>query len=906
MDTKTSRLMQWWFSLDDRGRQVASALVLIGLVYTGHYLFFCFPQPFYIEDAGISFAYARNLVQGDGLATYVGGPRVEGFSNPSWTFLIAGLYALGLPPFTTAKVLGWIFGILTLPLAWGLVRRALEDRPKAAFHRDFLALMAPFALATSAQFVIWNSSGLENSLFCLLLALGLWRCVVELEDGGRPWSALVFFLLCASRPEGIMYTAVALGLRLWHMLFSDEAKGLAFRKRISVVTHWTLLLVVPLVAFHAWRYWYFAWEFPNTYYAKLGTGRAFRPFSWTKKGWKYINAWMLPHGGVAFIPVLLIGLVGFKKRLRWATGFALVVLGVLLLWDGSAGLNNPPSWWLSTSGMWVKLRVWALAALIPALWFASLGSSAWRARGLLWLCSAAGLFFVVYVGGDWMKAHRWFNLFSVALLGIVTVGVAEIALAIAGENAPGTSVGRLGGRRGLACLFLGLVLVGWGGNEARLSAKFLRNPETSVRDIHRRVKYMRWVQNRLDVDHITLLDVDMGAHMYFTDWAIVDVAGLVDVPMARHSDFNKRFLREYLFEERKPDFAHIHGGWARASKIPKIAAFKRDFIEIPGYPIGTRKLHIGNHINKRLFVRESDSRPVVAQFKTDVSMVEFDVPSPAVQPGGQLFVATAWRAAYRKQGFRVLMALSAKDGTRTVSSFAPGYDWYPPKEWGKSETIEGKFKVSVPKSFPRGLATLSVVLLDEGTGEVLGVDGDPDHPWTVGALDATVQIVITDSDAVALAAAFDRKAALAASKAGACETVWPTWKNAIRHGPFRAAWIAQHDASLRTAVASCFTARAAATDVLQTQVDALLSALVWDHQYPALVALARPLAERLEADGDALWLEADLDGAYSAFNQSVALDPRRSWARRKAEDVRDLRLKIIRPSRKKKRAKKRG
>ena len=40
------------------------------------------------------------------------------------------------------------------------------------------------------------------------------------------------------------------------------------------------------------------------------------------------------------------------------------------------------------------------------------------------------------------------------------------------------------------------------------------------------------VQERLDLDHADTVDVDMGAHMFYTDWAIVDIAGLVDVPMA--------------------------------------------------------------------------------------------------------------------------------------------------------------------------------------------------------------------------------------------------------------------------------------------------------------------------------------------------------------------------------------
>ena len=82
-------------------------------------------------------------------------------------------------------------------------------------------------------------------------------------------------------------------------------------------------------------------------------------------------------------------------------------------------------------------------------------------------------------------------------------------------------------------------------------------------DVHRRVRYMQWVQRRLDVDHITLLDVDMGAHMMYSGWDIVDTAGLVDVPIARHSDYNRKFIREHVLKERKPEFAHSHGGWAR-------------------------------------------------------------------------------------------------------------------------------------------------------------------------------------------------------------------------------------------------------------------------------------------------------------------------------------------------------
>src|SRR5215831_18915345 len=49
-----------------------------------------------IDDAGISFAYARNLAAGHGLVAQPGSTPVEGFSNPLWTLLVAGIFKLGL------------------------------------------------------------------------------------------------------------------------------------------------------------------------------------------------------------------------------------------------------------------------------------------------------------------------------------------------------------------------------------------------------------------------------------------------------------------------------------------------------------------------------------------------------------------------------------------------------------------------------------------------------------------------------------------------------------------------------------------------------------------------------------------------------------------------------------------
>ncbi|RME26543.1 MAG: hypothetical protein D6798_06495, partial [Deltaproteobacteria bacterium] len=151
MDRVPERLGRWWERLDDQQRRHGAVLAALCALYLVHYLVFCVGQPFFIEDAGISFAYARNLVHGEGLAPFPGGERVEGYSNFTWTLLVAFFYALGVPTWVSAKVMGAVFGVLALPVVYLVTRRALaelladvgDDEPGRI--RSGFALLAPLA-----------------------------------------------------------------------------------------------------------------------------------------------------------------------------------------------------------------------------------------------------------------------------------------------------------------------------------------------------------------------------------------------------------------------------------------------------------------------------------------------------------------------------------------------------------------------------------------------------------------------------------------------------------------------------------------------------------------------------------------------------------------------------------------
>ena len=1097
------RLYSWWRELDQHARVQASLVFGIGLLGLVHYLVFCIPQQFYIEDAGISFSYAKHLVEGEGLVTYPGGERVEGYSNPTWTFLVALFYAMGVPPWTSAKVMGAVFGFLTLPYVYGTTRRALhgrldqETQSAQVIERgrrlDRLALLAPLLLVISPQFAIWNASGLENSLFCLLLAGGTYRVVLEGQETQRrlisPWW---FALLAMTRPEGIVYGAIG---------FLAVFLGAAERRNWRQPLQWVALLLVPWGLYQWWRFTYFAWPFPNTYYGKLGKGTTFQPYEWSpsswKVGWSYVKAYFQNHNILYFFPVMALGLSGWRiwnrpsservlstlqwhakekrpvaqalgllaavvmidaafqpwlvggtapssvfgasvdaetnqlmvlghssgpgivalvlsvvstlalalSRLRLAaflammgviwTGFSvghylmpdlvqdgnkgmalgmgplvfglgsllvltfsggrsqwrstvaawlLMVVLLVLSWDGPTVDMTHPFYvpeilWPTEAKGWIRIRVWSLAAVAVLFGLLTVTHSGWRARGMLWASMLFGVFFSLYSGGDWMRQLRWFSLVSVSLMPLIAIGLAtfidavpwlSLRLRLGHLWAPLAArisvlpvlpdwLGRRGVRLSLVLVLLGLYKYGYS-EVTEHSLRFAKNPETGVRDIRRRVNYMSWVQRRLDIDHVTLLDVDMGAHMYFSGWDIVDIAGLVDVPMARHSDFNESFISEYIFGERNPEFAHVHGGWASTSKINSASRhpeWSERYLEIPGYPLGRQDcknkqysgqkcvgLHGGNHVRKDLFVDADQTLPDEAiLFGTDVSLVDIDVPSPAVAPGGRLFIDSQWHRPKKgakvqgRAGFRIVAILDDGQGHRATAVLPPGYDWYKPG-WEEDEIVHGRYRMYIPRDLPHGEYELRLAILDEVSGQVLPVEADQgvtSHVFAEGEWASPFTVTLMSSDEAHKEARSDLRLAMETLLQGQCEEGWETWKNAERHVMKREEWRNRQRVRVQEAMAGCWINAAVGASDRDGVVDYLTRAMKWDHNHPELPELTLPLADQLEAEGEESWDNGDYELAYLRWSQTMALDPSRSWTRRRAEEARDRRLCIIRP-----------
>jgi len=874
----------WWLALSDRERIHVHVLTLLSIGYVLHYLVF---SAYFIEDAGISYSFARNLVEGEGLVAYPGGERVEGYSNPTWTFLIAFFYALKVPVWFSAKALGAVFGALTLPLAYLLVR---ECRPG---KEDGIALLAPFFLAASTTFVVWNASGLENSLFNILLAGGM-LCVLRegRDSSARPLSAVCFVLLAMTRPEGILYAAIAGFFRLIMALRQGPV--------IRPILAWLAVFWVPFCIYHAWRFSYFGWEWPNTYYAKLDGENRFKPFKWNVRGWLYVRNHLRAYFLGFALPLYAIALVGLKDARRWLV-LGLTSLGaVVFFWNGRLRWPKEwkserlaqPDWWpaLETAFSpihheWDKVRVGFLVLSILLLVLASRWTRGGFARVFILVVGLCSVFFILVSGGDWMKQWRWFSLTAVPNFILLAVGVGALVEAL--PVSPG--------RRSMIGAWVVAVVLALPNLWNTIHAA--PTPETTVSDVRRRVTYMQGVEQKLHLDEVTLLDVDMGAHMWFSGWDIVDIAGLVDVPMARHL-FQRDFLAEYVFEERRPDFAHVHGGWANKSKIPRLPIWKKDYIEIPGYPTGRKSFHVGNHVRKSLFVHDrfegTPGRRV--EFEKEVVLEGFEIPATEVGQGQVLYLETWLSGDLRTKDFRLLVFVDDGQGHMHSAALPPGYDWYAPKKWKKGETVWGRWDISLPEGLPVGEYGVGFLLMDTKKGKVLGPlstgqESDANRMARGEVFFEGVFRVVAPQEAIQ--AASEALAGLRVSAAkGDCEEAASLWKKARHHASEEGDFMSEHFPEVRSELARCYVLLAEQAPAQEDQIAYLLAAREQDHRESKLLSVSRPLAKTLDAQGDDFWKAGDMDAAYASFRDALRLDPRLSKTRRKAEEVRDVRLGI--------------
>ena len=239
-----------------------------------------------LDDAFISFRYVENFVTGHGLV-YSIGERVEGYTNFLWIMLLSGFHRFYADTVAISRILGVLLNCLTLVLTW-LASCRIFGRNR------WETLVAPALLATCGAFTTWGLAGMEVPLFTFLVLAALaWpadrpqsrsshrpppalavesaqppRAGPQLPTAVAPWPAwrpfvagLLTALAMLTRPEGlIVMVVVVLAI----------ATGLARKDRARTLLITIAGFAVLYLPYYVWRYAYYGYPLPNTFYAKVG------------------------------------------------------------------------------------------------------------------------------------------------------------------------------------------------------------------------------------------------------------------------------------------------------------------------------------------------------------------------------------------------------------------------------------------------------------------------------------------------------------------------------------------------------------------------------------------------------------------------------------------------------------
>lgn len=245
------------------------------------------------DDAYITFRTVDNFIHGYGLTWNVD-ERVQSYTHPLWMLLLS-LFDFCLRNVYLSSI---ILSLICSLAALYLLVRYLARSP-------WTAILCLVALAASKTFVDYATSGLEDALTFLLLAL---FALVYLRCSTHPratlWLGLLAGLLTLNRMDTVLLVAPAL-----LSVFIQQPHKLRTLRHVAVG-------FLPFLLWEVFALWYYGFPFPNTAYAKLNTG--IPEILLLVHGFAYVivsTIWFDPMIGVLLLAGLLMPFFLKQQRL---------------------------------------------------------------------------------------------------------------------------------------------------------------------------------------------------------------------------------------------------------------------------------------------------------------------------------------------------------------------------------------------------------------------------------------------------------------------------------------------------------------------------------------------------------------------------------------------------------------
>ncbi len=271
----------------------------------------------YHDDAYITLRYARNLADGVG-PVWNAGERVEGYTNFLWMVLLAAMHVAGMDLVTASLVLAYVASFACLLFVWRIWSLWAEDDDAGIIANPAVLAVTLLVIGLNGAVAAWAFGGLETPLAMALLTGAVYLFLVEQRTGRFPFSALVFTAGAMTRPElaGIVALTAVYG-------FGDAwlRRDSAALRRMAI---WTALFAAIYLPYFAWRWWYYGYPLPNTFYVKVGGSQESLAL-----GLAYVRDF---GSSYAFLPLLIGAMALAFDRARRVARDAAYIVSVIAVW----------------------------------------------------------------------------------------------------------------------------------------------------------------------------------------------------------------------------------------------------------------------------------------------------------------------------------------------------------------------------------------------------------------------------------------------------------------------------------------------------------------------------------------------------------------------------------------------
>lgn len=269
-----------------------------------------------LDDAYIFLRYAENIVNGFGLVWNINEAPVEGYTSFLYLFVLITAKFLTIDLETFAIVFGIITSALTLFFTYLIYDHLYEIK----LNQKSPIIFAIIILTISPAYLYWSTAGMETSFYSMFLAMTLYYFLTLSDSNSNVFlKGILFGFLCVLRFEAVLFFTTA----FYYLVKEDNS---LFRIKINKESSTFVIgFTIIFATYFIWRWSYFGYFFPNTFYAKTGGG-----FHQIVGGFLYIIKALRLFYGFGWILIIFVFLF-FKKEMLSKPAIFLFCIGFVSL-----------------------------------------------------------------------------------------------------------------------------------------------------------------------------------------------------------------------------------------------------------------------------------------------------------------------------------------------------------------------------------------------------------------------------------------------------------------------------------------------------------------------------------------------------------------------------------------------